>query len=262
MFGELTGGVMDGVRGASYLVRNPRLWVWVLLPAVIIGVLLFLSIGWLLAFLHGPLARVTSFIPGHWAAHVIEVLAGLVLAVASLSIVISVAALIAGPFNEMLSEAIEERITGHPGPRFNLGHFLYDALIGAIHAIRRIVVYLLTMGVLLVIGLVVPVVGTVIAALGGWLATARFASYDAYDAVFSRRRMRYRAKLEYLNHNLWRTLGLGAVMALATLVPGLNLIALSVGAAGATLRVTRPAISPPAALPASPATSEHRASGR
>lgn len=236
MFGELTGGVTDGVRGASYLVRNPRLWVWVLLPAVIIGALLFLSIGWLLAFLHGPLARVTSFIPGHWAAHVIEVLAGLVLAVASLAIVLSLAALIAGPFNEMLSEAIEERVTGVPGPTFHLGHFLYDLLIGAIHAVRRIAIYLVTMGLLLLAGIFIPVAGALVTTIGGVLATARFASYDAYDAVFSRRRMRYRDKMAHLNANLWRTMGLGAVVSAVLLVPGLNLIALSIGAAGATLR--------------------------
>jgi len=236
MFGELTGGVMDGVRGASYLVRNPRLWVWVLLPAVIIGVLLFLTIGWLLAFLHGPLARVTSFIPGHWAAHVIEALAGLVLAVASLSIIISLAALIAGPFNEMLSEAIEEKVTGQPGPKFHLGHFLHDLLIGAIHAIRRIAIYLVTMGLLLLAGIVIPVAGAIVTTAGGAIATARFASYDSYDAVFSRRRMRYRDKMAYLNANLWRTMGLGAVVSAVLLVPGLNLIALSIGAAGATLR--------------------------
>lgn len=240
MFGELTGGVIDGIRGASFLVRHPRLWIWVALPAVIIGLLVWALIGALLTFGH----RLTGHIPWHWAEHLLQAVLGILLAIASVSLILSMAALIAGPFNEILSEAIEEQVTGVPSPKFKLGHFLHDLAVGAIHAIRRIVVYLLTMGVLLLIGLVVPVAGTLVTAIGGWLATARFASYDAYDAVYSRQRLSYRAKLASLDRHIWRTMGLGAVMALAMIVPGLNLLALSIGAAGATLRMVTPAPAP------------------
>jgi CysZ protein len=244
MFGELSAGVGDAFSGAGHLLRHPRLWIWVLLPALIIAILLILLIGGLLTWLTPFIATLTHHLPGHFATTLVKVLLGIILAIASFSVVFSIASLIAGPFNEFLSEAIEEQLTGHPGPKFNLLEFLHDVLIGAIHAIRRIIIYLLTMGVLLLVGLLVPVVGTAIAAIGGWVATARFASYDAYDAVFSRRRMRYRAKLEYLNHNLWRTLGIGGVMAFMSIIPVLNLLALSIGAAGATLRMCAPRVAP------------------
>jgi CysZ protein len=250
MFGQLSAGFGDALRGASHLTRHPRLWIWVALPAVIIAILLIVLIGAVVTWLSPFIASITHYLPGHWAAGVVKVLLGILLAIASFSVVFSLASLIAGPFNELLSEAIEEQLTGQPGPKFRLLEFLHDVAIGAIHALRRIFVYLLTMGALLVIGLVVPVVGTAIAMIGSWLATARFASYDAYDAVFSRRRMRYRAKLQYLNHNVWRTMGLGGAMALVSIVPVLNLLALSVGAAGATLRMTRPS-SPGAMQPVS-----------
>ena len=235
MVTDLVRGVHDGLRGAAYLARHPRLWMWVILPAILIGLILFLLIGGILAVVSPWIAAITSFVPGQWAERLIEIVAGIVLAIASLSIVLSLAALIAGPFNEMLSEAIEERITGVPGPKFRLGHFLYDALIGAIHALRRITVYLFLMGLLLLTGLIVPVIGTALAAVGGAILTARFASYDAYDAVYARRRMPYKAKMAALNANLSRSMGLGAVVSALLLVPGLNLLALSIGAAGATL---------------------------
>jgi CysZ protein len=241
MVGNLVRGVHDGLRGAAYLARNPRLWMWVILPAVLIGLVLFFMIGAILAVVSPWIAAVTSFIPGHWAERLIEIVAAIILGIASLSIVLSLAALIAGPFNEMLSEAIEERITGVPGPRFKLGHFLYDALIGAIHALRRITVYLFLMGLLLLAGVIVPVIGTALAAVGGAILTARFASYDAYDAIYARRRMRYKAKMAALNANLSRSMGLGAVVSALLLVPGLNLLALSIGAAGATLASVAPA---------------------
>jgi CysZ protein len=215
----------------------------VLLPAVIMAILLILLVSALVTWLSPFVTTVSAYVPGHWAAHVLKWLLAILLGIASFSFIFSLASLIAGPFNELLSEAIEEQLTGHPGPKFHLWDFLYDLLIGVIHSLRRIAIYLVTMGLLLLVGLVVPVIGTAIAMLGGWLATARFASYDAYDAVFSRRRMRYRAKLQYLNHNLWRTLGIGGVMAAMSIIPILNLIALSIGAAGATLRMCAP---PPA----------------
>jgi uncharacterized protein involved in cysteine biosynthesis len=81
----------------------------------------------------------------------------------------------------------------------------------------------------------VPLVGTIAAvALGLWLA-ATAAAYDCYDAVLARRSMAYRDKLAYLGHHRGRSLGLGLAVAGMLLVPGLNLVALGVGAAGATV---------------------------
>jgi CysZ protein len=201
---------------------------------------LFLVIGAILAFVSPWIAAIVAFVPGQWAERLIEIVAWIVLAIASMSIVLSLAALIAGPFNEMLSEAIEEKVTGVPGPKFRLGHFLVDAITGAIHALRRIAIYLFLMGLLLLTGLLIPVVGTVLSAAGGAIITARFASYDAYDAVYARRRMNYRDKMTALNISLGRSMGLGALVSAVLIVPGLNLVALSIGAAGATLASVTP----------------------
>jgi uncharacterized protein involved in cysteine biosynthesis len=65
--------------------------------------------------------------------------------------------------------------------------------------------------------------------------TARFAAYDAYDAVWARKGWSYRAKMAFLGRQRARTTGLGAAVALLLIVPVVNLVALSIGAAGATL---------------------------
>ncbi|NVB83415.1 MAG: hypothetical protein HOV81_33895 [Kofleriaceae bacterium] len=236
MLGELGRGVYDGVRGAAYLISHPRLWGWVLAPAIVIALVFALLIGGILGLLSAPIASIAAFMPGHWADNVLELAAGIILVVASYSLFISAAAVIAGPFNEMLSESIEEHETGQPSPKFSLLRFLADAAVGAVHAIRRVIVYLSVILALLLLGVVLPVVGAITATVLGGIATARFASYDAYDAVWSRHRLRYRDKMAYLKTHRWRTLGLGAVMAGIVLVPGLNLIALAIGATGATLR--------------------------
>jgi CysZ protein len=237
MIGELVLGVYDGLRGAAYLARHPRLWRWVVAPAVVAAVLLVVAVGSILSALGPPIAAVAAVLPGSWADNVLRLVAAIALAIASVSIFISLAALIAAPFNEELSEAIEEQVTGVPGPRFSLWRFLVDLLIGIAHAARRVFVYVVVMGALLVLGVAVPVIGTVLATALGAIATARFASYDAFDAVWARRRHPYRAKVAYLREHRWRTLGMGAVVAVLLVVPGLNLVGLAIGASAATLRV-------------------------
>jgi CysZ protein len=236
VLGDLLRGVFDALRGAAYLVAHPRLWKFVIAPAIAAVLLLVVAIGSVLGLLRGPIDALASHLPGSWADNVLEVLAGVILAIASAAIFVSVAALVAGPFNEMLSEAIEERETGVASPPFRLGAFLRDLVVGVAHAARRVAVYLVVMVVLLVIGIAIPVIGSAIAMVLGAIATARFASYDAYDAVWSRRRLRYREKVEAMHADRWRTLGLGAATAVVLVVPGLNVIGLAVGATGATLR--------------------------
>lgn len=235
-FAELAGGVLDGLRGALYLVRHPRLWKYVLAPLVVAAVLLAFGVGGALTLLSGPIAALAALLPGTWADNVLTLLAGVALTIASITILISVAALVAGPFNEMLSEAIEEQETGAASPPFRVLGFVRDVVVGIYHAARRVFVYLLVLAVLLVIGVAIPVVGTIAAAILGAIATARFASWDAYDAVWSRGRMRYRDKVAYLRAHRWRTLGLGAVVAPILVIPGLNVVGLAIGATGATLR--------------------------
>lgn len=236
MLADLAGGVYDGVRGAAYLVSRPRLWKYVLLPAIFAIVILIFAIGSALTMLGGPIAALAAYLPGTWADNVLELLAGVALTIASFSILISIAAMIAGPFNEMLSETIEEAETGVPSPKFRVLGFLRDLIVGLFHAARRVAIFLVVMILLLVLGVAIPVVGTIIAAILGALATARFAAWDAYDAVWSRRRLRYRDKVAYLREHRWRTWGLGASVAVLLVIPGLNVVGLAIGATGATLR--------------------------
>lgn len=236
MLADLLRGVFDALRGAAYLVTHPRTWKFVIAPAIVAAVLLIVAIGSVLTLLSGPIAALAAYLPGSWADNVLQLLAGVVLAIASVVIFVSVASMIAGPFNEMLSEAIEEHETGATSPPFRLVPFLRDLVVGLAHAARRVAVYLVVMIALLVAGIAIPVVGSVIALLLGAIATARFASYDAYDAVWSRHRLRYRDKVSYMRNDRWRTLGLGATISILLIVPGLNVLGLAIGATGATLR--------------------------
>ncbi len=226
MIREVTGGVIDSMRGALYLARHRALWKWVIAPAVVVAVIGAVTVGWLVALL-GTLGLV------RWSS----------LAIAAAGVIVTIASIIAGPFCEMLSEAIEEHETGVAPPRFSLARFLYELAIGAIHAVRRAIGYVVLVVGLVAIDRLVPTAGPALAAAGGAWVTARYASYDAYDAIWARRQWRYRDKLAYLRAKRWRTIGLGAVVAVVMVVPGVNIIGIAIGATGATLRVLTDAAS-------------------
>jgi CysZ protein len=234
---ELVTGVRDVGRGLAALRAHPALWKWVVAPAAVTLLLLVAAVvgivhavdpavGWAAAHLPGPLARVASPIL------TVLIVGGLV--IAALLVFTSIAGAVAGPFNERLSEHLEAELTGRPPGPFSLRELVLGSAASVVHALRRLLAALVGIALVLAIGLV-PVVGTVAAlAIAAWFA-ATAAAYDCYDAVFGRRAMAYRDKLAYLSRHRGRTLGLGLAVAGLLLVPGVNLLALALGSAGATV---------------------------
>jgi CysZ protein len=234
---ELARGLGDIARGLGFLNKHPRLWGWVIAPALATLVLLA-GIGIAGARLLTPLVdRVTGALPEILqgiGSTVVWLLVIVGLGIAAWLLFVALVGVVAGPFCELLSEAVDERLTGRPGPRFSLGGFLRDAAVGVAHGLRRLVVTVCCIVGLFALSFV-PVIGTIAALLiGAWL-TARGAAYDCYDAVLARRGLAYRDKLGYLARHRSRTFGLGLGVAGMLLVPGLNLVALGIGATGATL---------------------------
>lgn len=237
MIGEVGRGASDVGRGFAFLNQHPRLWGWVIAPALVTLVVLAAIVVAVMKLASGLVEKTTSWMPdaiagvGEWVVWVI-VLAALVFG--ALLLFVSIAGVIAGPFNELLSEAVEEKLTGQAGPKFSIGAFTTSALRGIGHGLRRVVAALLGAVLLFALGFV-PIVGTIAALVLGYYFAARGAAYDCYDAVLSRRDLPYAQKIAFLERHRGRTIGLGAAVAGMLLVPGLNLVALGLGATGATL---------------------------
>jgi CysZ protein len=244
---QLARGVGDVSRGFAFLNSHPRLWGWVIAPALVTALLLagLIGLGW--RMLSGLVAWMTGYLPdwlhdvASWGLSILLVIG---LGAAALLVFVAVAGAIAGPFCELLSEAVEEQLTGKQGPPFSLPQFASDAARGLAHSARRLTIAVLGSLFLFAVSLV-PLAGTLVAiGVGGWFA-ARAAAYDSYDAVLSRRSLAYQAKLDFLKAHQRRSLGLGMTVAAMLLVPGLNLVALGVGAVGATLAAHELAAAPP-----------------
>lgn len=236
---DLGRGLGDLGRGVRYLNAHPRLWGWVMAPAAVTLVLLVAAVVAVLRIADSLVGRVASWLPdaiagaGSWVLWIV-VLAALVFG--ALIVFVSVAGIVAGPFNELLSEAVETQVTGRRGPTFSLAAFVKSFATGIGHGLKRLVVAILGAVLLFALGMV-PVIGTIAALALGAYFTARGAAYDCYDAILARRDLPYETKTAYLAERRGRTLGLGAGVAGMLFVPVLNLFALGIGATGATLAV-------------------------
>lgn len=234
---DLTKGLHDLGRGFDFVKKHPSLWKWIIAPSVVTLLLLVAAVIGVRSLTEPLVTWVTSHLPSFLeavAGVILTIIVVIGLSLAALLIFVSVAGMIAGPFNELLSEEVEERLTGKPSPPFSLAAFLRGAVLGIGHGLRRIATALGGMLLLFALGFV-PVVGTLaILPVGVWLS-GRSAAYDAYDAVLSRRELVYADKLAYLDRHRNRTLGLGIAITGMLLVPVVNFVVLGMGAVAATL---------------------------
>lgn len=236
--GGLGRGASDVGRGFRFVGAHPGLWGWLIAPALV-SLLVIGAIAWGAVALASPLLGwATGWLPDAIAGFgrgLLGFLLGLGLVALGLLVFVSIVGLVAGPFNELLSEAVEDRLLG-VDRRFGLGEFLRGAALGIAHAVRRLFTAGFAAGAVFGMALV-PGVGTLAAIALGFYVAARAAAYDCYDAVLARRMLSYEEKGEYLARHRRRSVGLGAAVTAMLLVPGLNLVALGIGAVGATLAI-------------------------
>lgn len=234
---DFARGAGDLSRGLAAIRHCPGAWKWLVAPAIVSLALIAAAIAGIAHVVHPLVAWLVGHLPSFLAGvagTLLEILVVAVLGLGALLIFTAVAGAIAGPFNEMLSERIEAQLAGRPSPAFSLSGFVHELSLGILHGVRRVIIAIFGAVVVLAIGFV-PVIGTIAALILGFWFAARGAAYDCYDAVLARRALAYRDKLAYLERNRARSLGLGAAVAAMLLVPGLNLVALGLGAAGATV---------------------------
>ncbi|MEZ4363362.1 MAG: EI24 domain-containing protein [Kofleriaceae bacterium] len=234
---NLTRGITDLRGGLSFLGRHRGLWPLVLAPSAVTAAVLVALVLLVARISSGLVASATAHLPSWlnslagWALTALIVLAIVVVAWVMFA---ALASALAGPFCELLSEAVEARLDGRADEPFRLGAFLREALVGLVHSLRRLLASLAVALLLLAVSFI-PGLGAVLAVVVGVWYTAVATAYDCYDAVLARRAWPYRDKLAFLRAHRARTLGLGLGVTGLMMIPLVNLLALGIGAVGATL---------------------------
>lgn len=147
---------------------------------------------------------------------------------------LALANLFAAPFNDALSERIEELETGSPAPPFSWRRLLRDLGRTLRLELLKLAIYLLVMGPLLVASFALPGAGQVLYTVFAALFSAVYLAIDYLDWPASRRALPVRRRLSLLTVRPLMTLGFGFAVAGCLFLPLLNLFLMPIAVAGGT----------------------------
>lgn len=165
----------------------------------------------------------------------VEILVWLLMMVAGLLIVVVTSTVVAAPFNDALSEAVECIVTGTEPKPFSLGVVLRDTVRTVGLELLKLLLYALVMVPLFLASLVVPVVGQILYTVFGFFFTATYFAIDYVDWPASRQNRGIGYRLELIRQNFLPMLGFGSGVWLCLFIPLVNLLFMPAAVAGGTL---------------------------
>lgn len=224
-------------RAFRYLSHRRALWGWVAVPALI-NFAMFTG-GVISSFVLAPrLLAVFWSRPEAGFLVALWVVSAWVLRVAMASVVGMLVYLLAGvlaaPFNEVLSERVEQQELGDAAEPWGWKVFFRDTLFSVLHSLGSLSLFIGIMAPLWLVNLF-PGVGTVIFTIASWTVTSFFLAREMLDGVTSRRRLSFVSKFRLVGQHKALMGGFGFASNLLLWVPLLNFVCLPVGVVGATL---------------------------
>jgi len=142
--------------------------------------------------------------------------------------------LFAAPFNDALSEAIEELETARQAAAFSLSRSVRELARTLRLELFKLTLFLAIMMPLTIFSWLVPGVGHLVATGVGGLFTASYFAMDYTDWPASRRGLDLRARLALFLRRPWLMLGFGLAVWGCLFVPILNLAFMPIAVAGGT----------------------------
>ncbi len=138
-----------------------------------------------------------------------------------------VSLIVAAPFYEFMSAAVERKVTGEVEEEaFSFKNLAVDTS----RAVTYSVIILIIEMIVLVFALVLVPVSTVICIMLSGVLMA----LETLDPVMGRRRMKFRERIRFVGRNFWPVLGFGLMLFVGLLIPLLGVVFLPMGVAGGT----------------------------
>ncbi len=231
-------GFYSLLRGGRLFIRHPRLLKLVLIPLLINVVTFALAVYFGIQFFQG---FVLNLLPQgdawYWLMiyYVLWITVGLVTLVLVFFCFTVVGNLIASPFNELLSERIENLLLpeGEANP-FSLRAFGRDMLRVWLVELKKMSLFVIAMLVLLLLNLL-PVVGNLLYGVLSILLTLFFLALEYFAFVHERKKRNFRYQRQYLMQRKQLVLGFSFGVLLMLAIPFLQLVCIPLAVAGATL---------------------------
>jgi len=240
----ITATTMNGnfLTGAGYFLRGlgmifqPGLRQFVMVPLAA-NILLFSLMGWGLFELISDFYAAALLSVPEWLQFLTWVITPLLWLVGSLmtGYVSTLAVLLlTSPFHALLSERVEELVTGEPIPSSDsFGRALLEVPRAFLREVRKLLAYLpVALGMLLLT--IIPVLNA-FAPLGWFLLGAWMMSLQFMDYPMDNHRLPFREVREACAAKRASTIGFGGTVAFFTGIPLVNLIVIPAAVIGATL---------------------------
>ena len=237
--GEVVGGLSLLGRSASFLLRRPRLFWLGAVPPLITSVLFVVALVLLVDHLAAVTTALTPFADG-WSqgvATTARIIVGTLLVGATVLLMVLVFSTltlaIGSPVYDAISEAVDRSYPGAPAALEE------PVRTGVVRAIRQSVglVAVSAVGALVLFGAgFVPVVGQVVAAVGGALFGGWMLATELVGSPLERRGvLTLRGRRQTLARRRWRSLGLGVPAFLLLSIPFVAVVVFPVATAAGTL---------------------------
>lgn len=226
-------GFVDGVTalfgGLGFVIGRPSVWGWALVP-ILVATVLFGGLSTLAVLGSEPLA---ARIVDGTELPTVQLLLRVVIAALLVVLAVLVAFSLAQPISGFALEAIARRQEiALGGPKRPDQPFVAGTLRSLRVTLTALVVSLPIFAVLAIVALLFPPASVVTVPLK-FLLTGLTVAYDFLDYPLSLRGTGVRSRLGFIRDHFTAVLGFGAAATLLLLVPGLGLMLLPAGVAGA-----------------------------
>lgn len=230
-------GFLDGVGaffgGLGFIVGRPSMWGWAMIPTVV-ATLLFFGLGALAVWGGSSLAEHALWDPGDgawttagiWALRVLFWIIGVVVA---FLVAISLAQPLSGFALDAIARRQELALGGRSWPD---QPFTGSTLRSLRVTLTALAVSLPILAALALITFLVPP-ASVVTIPAKFLVTGLAVAYDLLDYPLGLRGTGVRSRLGFIRDHFSAVIGFGAAAALLLLVPGVGLVLLPFGVAGA-----------------------------
>lgn len=228
-------------------VQHPKLARYWLFPVLITGLALLAVFYGAGSYNEDVGAALWSLFPESWneatgwlggllsaLRWVIELIAALLIVLLGLVLVLLMSSVLAAPFNDALSEAVEHILTGKPAPPFSFRRMLADIARTVRLELGKALLYAVVVGPMFLASFVVPGVGQVIS-LVGFALTAIYLGIDYVDWPAARRDWSVGDRVRFTRRQLPAVAGFGTGVWVFLFIPLVNLLFMPAAVAGGTM---------------------------
>ncbi len=232
---SLIDGFSYPLRAIRFIVRQPVLWRYIVIPIVLnimIGLILYTTLLW------AGFQAIEAFLVG-WPLWIEWLIRGLLVIALFLGlgyILVRFGVVLGSPFYSRLSELIEERLRGvvRTASPTAPASVVHDVLRALLFELKKLLLVLLIGTPTLLLNLI-PGVGTLLATGAGIAIGVTITCLDFFDPPLERRRLSFRGKLSFIRRHLPASAGFGLICLGLVSIPFFNLIAVPICITAGTL---------------------------